>query len=115
MPRWRTAGGESSRRAGCAVKESHTEHALGARADPSLPAILCVGPALLLDLQPPPRRPRLVQARFFLRDQALIVVRNNLCPRLETVLREPTHWQHQVVARHDDLKAGAPITQRPAG
>jgi len=51
--------------------------------DPSLPAVLLDGPALLLHLQPSPRRPRLVQTRFLLGDQALVVVRDHLGPRVK--------------------------------
>jgi len=67
---------------------------------------------LLLHLQPPARRPRFVQARFFLGDQALEVVRNNLRPRLKAILGEPAHWQHELAGGDNVLKTSAPVAQR---
>jgi len=76
--------------------------------------MLLLGPALLLELQPSPRRPWLVQARFFLRDQALVVVRDHLGPRRETIVREPAHGQPDLAAGDDVLQPGASVAQRPA-
>src|SRR5438132_659835 len=60
------------------------------RADPTLPAVLRIGPGLLLDLEPPPRRPGLVQTRLILGDVALVAAFDHLRPRLQAVLREPS-------------------------
>src|SRR5262245_46049637 len=76
---------------------------LRASADPSPPAILRIGPPALLHLQPAPRRPRLVQARFFLGDQALVVVGDHLGPRLKAILGEPAHRQHELAPSDDVL------------
>src|SRR5215510_10193628 len=69
-----------------------------ARANPPLPPILGNGPSALLDLQPPSRRSRFVQACFVLRDVTFTVSRDHLRPRLEPVLREPSHRQHVLTA-----------------
>src|SRR5215470_4527698 len=66
---------------GCGRSRRSGPPGLSPSANPSLPAILRVGPALLLHLQPPPRRPGLVQARLFLSDQTLVVVRDHLGTR----------------------------------
>src|SRR3989442_3703444 len=83
------------------------------RAEPPLPAILFDGPTFLLDLQPPPRRARLVQARLLLGDQALIIPRDHLGPRLEAIPREPSYRQHELAARDDALQSNATLAQRP--
>src|SRR5262245_34769481 len=85
-----------------------------ARADPPLPTVLVHRPAALFHLEPAARRSRLVQARLFLGDQALVVVRNHLGPRLESILGEPAHGQDELAAGDDVLQPGAPIAQWPA-
>jgi hypothetical protein len=45
----------------------------------------------------------------------LVVVLDDLRPRLQTVGREPEHREHQVVVRYEVLQPGAPITQWPSG
>src|SRR2546428_12549855 len=85
----------------------------GRRDEPPLPAILFDGPTFLLDLQPPPRRARLVQARLLLGDQALIIPRDHLGPRLEAIPREPSYRQHELAARDDAIQSNATLPQRP--
>jgi hypothetical protein len=101
------------------LAERHDAHQrrtpLHATANAPLPAILLDSPALLLHLQPASRRPRLVQARLVLGDQALIVVRDHLGSRLEAVLREPSHRKDQVVVGDDVFKPIATLTQRTPG
>src|SRR5207245_9019706 len=68
------------------------------RADPTLPAVLRIGPGLLLDLEPPPRRPGLVQTRLILGDVALVAAFDPLRPRLQAVLRQPSYREDTVGA-----------------
>jgi hypothetical protein len=42
-------------------------------------------------------------------------VRDDLGPRLEPVLGQSAHGQHELATGDDVLKAGAPIAQRPPG
>src|SRR5438132_7084220 len=85
------------------------------RADPTLPAVLRIGPGLLLDLEPPPRRPGLVQTRLILGDVALVAAFDHLRPRLQAVLREPSYREDQVVVGDGILQPSAAFAERTPG
>src|SRR5262249_38263861 len=69
--------------------------------NPPLPPIPRDGPVLLLDLQPPPRRPALVRARFVLSDVALVAALDNPRPRSQPIEREAPDRKHQLAPGHD--------------
>src|SRR5262249_14681464 len=81
-------------------------------ADPPPPAVLGDRPVLLLDLQPPPRRPALVRAGLVLGDQALVAVADNLGPGVEAVAGQTPYRQHEVGAGDDVLQVDPPGGER---
>src|SRR5262249_27207470 len=86
---------------------SMPERASRRRADPPLPAILRVRPALLLHLQPVARRSCFVEAALWRR--VLVTALDHLRPGLQPIWREPPHGQDQIVVGDRILQPGAPF------